>query len=186
MKVDDAMLQAAVRQILLAVGEDPTREGLLDTPARVSRAYAEMLAGYSMDPAKILERTFPRDGYDEMVVQRAVYFTSLCEHHMLPFHGVAAVGYLPRKDVVGISKLARLVDCFARRLQIQERMTVQIGNAIRDHLKPLGYGVRVCATHLCMCARGVNKPGSEMVTNVLGGSFREGQVRDEFFRSAGA
>lgn len=171
MTFDEHQLQAAVRQILLAVGEDPTREGLTKTPERVARAYRELLAGYGMDPATILERTFAREGYDEMVTLRGVAFFSLCEHHLLPFHGTASLSYVPRKRIVGLSKLARLVECFARRLQVQERMTAQIAGALKEYVQPLGWGVMVRATHLCMCARGVGKPGAEMTTTAIGGAY---------------
>jgi len=175
-----------VRGILEAVGEDPTREGLLETPARVARAYEELLAGYQLDPASVLSTSFESDGYDEMVVLRGIDFYSLCEHHMLPFIGEVVIAYIPHGRVVGLSKLARLVDVFAKRLQIQERMTRQIAEAVQEHLKPVGYGVVVKATHLCMCARGVRKPNGVMVTSKIGGAIRDdARARQEFTLIAG-
>lgn len=159
-------------RLLELMGEDPRRPGLKDTPGRVLRSLAEMTAGYKMDPAKILERTFP-DNYDQMVVVRGIEFWSLCEHHMLPFHGTATVGYIPSGGkVVGLSKLARLVHCYARRLQVQERLTNEIAEAIQKHLAPVGVGVVVRASHLCMAARGVRTP-AEMVTSCMMGAMRE-------------
>lgn len=184
---DDAGPADAVVRLLSYVGEDPTRPGLVDTPARVLRSWAELTAGYHDDPAAILARRFP-DSYDEMVIVRGVDFTSLCEHHVLAFTGTATVGYLPAPDqgVVGLSKLARLVDCFARRLQVQERLTMQIADAIEQHLAPLGVGVVVAATHSCMACRGVRKPGAEMVTSAMRGALRDHpEARAEFLTLAG-
>lgn len=172
----------AVRSLLEYVGEDPDREGLVDTPGRVLRALAELTQGHLQDPSVILERTFP-DHYDEMVVLRGVTFTSLCEHHLLPFVGTARVGYIPApgRGVVGLSKLARLVQCFAQRLQVQERMTMQIADALEEHLHPLGVGVLVEAHHSCMGCRGVRQPGAVMVTSALRGALRdEPETRAEF------
>lgn len=171
--------------VLFAIGEDPAREGLRGTPDRVARAWCELTAGYDEDPAAILECCFA-GASDEMVVLRGISFYSTCEHHLLPFYGTAAVGYLPgARGVVGISKLARLVNCYARRLQIQERMTTEIANAVRDHLGPLGVGVVVRAHHLCMGCRGVMQPASEMVTSAMYGRFRESDAaRAEFMRLA--
>lgn len=175
-----------VRGILDAVGEDPDREGLKETPLRVARAYEELLVGYSQHPSKVLSTSFESDGYDEMVVLRGIDFYSMCEHHMLPFTGEAVVAYIPNGRVVGLSKLARLVDVFARRLQIQERMTKQIAQAVQEHLQPRGYGVVVKATHLCMCARGVRKPNGVMVTTQLGGIIKDDdKARTEFSAVAG-
>lgn len=158
----------AVVRLLQFVGENPRRDGLLDTPSRVVRALAELTAGYHEDPAAILARCFDVD-YTEMVVLRGIEFTSLCEHHMLPFSGVAAVAYVPGRKIVGISKLARLVQCFARRLQVQERMTHEIALAIETHLQPTGVGVVVKAHHQCMGCRGVKQPQAEMITSCLRG-----------------
>jgi GTP cyclohydrolase I len=171
--------------MLLSIGEDADREGLVKTPARVARALGEMTAGYRRDIADVLSTTFESEGYDEMVVLREVDFFSLCEHHMLPFYGTATVAYIPDGRVAGLSKLARLVDAFARRLQIQERMTKQVGEALEEHLKPRGWGVAIKAKHLCMAARGVGKQRSEMVTTALGGLFKEdAKAREEFLRIA--
>ena len=174
--------QDAVRTLIAHIGEDPKREGLRDTPARVVRALVEMTEGYRQDPRAILARTFGDIPYDGMVVLDGIEFTSLCEHHMLAFTGTARVAYVPRAGgtVVGISKLARLVHCFARRLQVQERMTVQIADAIRDVLDPLGVGVVLKARHLCMSCRGV-RASAEMTTSVLYGALRdEPAARAEF------
>lgn len=179
--------EKAVRDLLLALGQDVTREGLVKTPARVARAYAEMLAGYQQDPAEILRTSFAEsENYNDMIVLRDVPFTSLCEHHMIPFIGSATVAYWPRfgGSVVGLSKLARLVECFARRLQLQERMTKQIADALQRHLQPSGFGVVVRAQHQCMCARGVKKSGA-MVTRTIGGVFETTEVYNAFARLAG-
>jgi GTP cyclohydrolase I len=171
--------EAAVRVLLEMVGEDPDRDGLLDTPARVVKAWKEMTTGYADDPAAILATTFD-EPFDEMVVMKDYPFVSLCEHHVLPFAGVVKVGYIPVDRVVGLSKLGRLVDCFARRLQIQERLTNDIGVALDGHLDPEGVAVVVEATHECMAHRGVNKP-AVMVTSYLSGEFRENlAARSEF------
>lgn len=171
----------AVRQMLLAMGEDPDREGLRDTPDRVIRSWSEIYAGYRQDPASILATTFEDvNGYDEMILLKNIPFHATCEHHMLPFEGVAHVAYLPKDRVVGLSKLARLVDCFARRLQIQERMTREIATAMMTHLQPLGCGVVVEASHGCMVCRGVKKEGARMVTSTLEGDFRNPATRAEF------
>ena len=179
--VAQAETREAIRTILKAIGENPDREGLLDTPDRVMRSWAEIFAGYQQDPAEILSTTFAEvDGYDEMVLLRDIPFHSTCEHHMLPFVGKAHVAYLPNGRVVGLSKLARLVDCFARRLQIQERMTRVIANALMAHLNPHGCGVMVKAAHGCMACRGVQKSGATMVTTAVEGRFREAGVRAEW------
>jgi GTP cyclohydrolase I len=159
--------------LLQHIGEDVTREGLVDTPARVVKAYGEMTVGYHQDPKDILSRTFAMDS-DEMIVMRNIRFASLCEHHLLPFTGTAAVAYVPREGrVVGASKLVRLVQCYAKRLQIQERMTSQIASAIQEHLKALGVGVVVKAHHQCMGCRGIEQPDAEMVTSCMLGCMRE-------------
>jgi GTP cyclohydrolase I len=172
--------QSAVRTLLSYVGEDVHREGLADTPKRVVKAWDEMTRGYGEDPEAILGTDFAGEGYDEMVVCRNVEFCSTCEHHMLPFVGVAHVAYVPRRRVVGLSKMARLVDCFARRLQIQEKLTQQVAQAMRQHLNPKGVGVVVVAKHQCMSCRGVGKHQAEMVTACLLGVFKQPEVRSEF------
>lgn len=179
--------EEAVRTLLRWAGDDPSRPGLLDTPARVARAYGEFFKGYAQDPADILRTTFDEiDGYDEMVLLKDIEFSSHCEHHMAPIVGRAHVAYLPEHRVVGISKLARLVEAYAKRLQIQERMTVQIADAIRDVLMPRGVAVVIEATHHCMTTRGVHKPGTAMLTSRLTGVFREDpSTRREFFALIG-
>lgn len=162
----------AVLRLLEWVGEDTNRDGLKDTPKRVVKSLREMTAGYHQDPRDILGRVF-EESYDEIVVLRSIPFVSLCEHHMLPFYGTASIGYLPSDKVVGLSKLARLVDCFSQRLQMQERLTREIGEAIRDHLSARGVAVLVRGYHSCMSCRGVRKPGAEMVTSVMMGVFRD-------------
>jgi GTP cyclohydrolase I len=175
--------EAAVRTLIQWAGDDPDREGLLDTPARVARAYKELFSGYESDPKEYLERTFDEvGGYDELVVLKDIRVVSFCEHHMLPFLGKAHVGYLPRKRVVGISKLARVVHGFARRLQIQEKLTAQVAEAIQDILDPKGVGVVVVSEHSCMTMRGVNTPGSRLTTSHLLGEVRDDpRTRQEFF-----
>ena len=173
-----ARAEEAIVQILKYIGEDPSRDGLKRTPYRVVKSYAELCGGYSQDPRKILSTTF-EGACDEMVVVRDIRFWSLCEHHMLPFHGVATVGYLPKDRIVGLSKIGRLVHCFARRLQVQERLTEEIANSMMEHLKPHGAGVIIQATHLCMEMRGVRSP-AEMVTSCLLGQFRDVATRAEF------
>ncbi len=172
----------AVETLIRWAGDDPRREGLAGTPDRVVRSYDEYYAGYREDPVEILRRTFEEvEGYDEMVVLRNIRFESHCEHHMAPIIGVVHIGYLPRRRVVGISKLARIVEIYAKRLQIQEKLTAQIANTIEDVLKPLGIGVVVKAAHQCMTTRGVHNPGVDMVTSRMLGSFRkDASTRREF------
>ena len=172
--VDLARAAAAIRELLLAVGEDPDRPGLLDTPARVARAYAETFAGLGQDPKEILATTFDED-HDELVLVKDIAMYSTCEHHLVPFHGVAHIGYIPGMDgrVTGLSKLARLVEVYARRPQVQERMTSQIADALADVLKPRGVLVVIEAEHLCMAMRGVRKPGATTVTSAVRGIFRD-------------
>jgi GTP cyclohydrolase I len=170
--VDLARIEHAVREILLAVGENPDREGLLKTPNRVARAYADLLSGLKQDPRQHLKTVF-HERYDEIVLLRNIEFHSLCEHHLLPFTGKAHVAYLPDGKVVGLSKLARLVDGFARRPQVQERLTTQIADALMEELNPMGAACVIEATHTCMTIRGAMKPGSTMVTSALRGIFRE-------------
>lgn len=175
--------EEAVRTLLLWAGDDPTREGLIDTPKRVVKAFGEYFAGYDANPAKILGRTFKDvEGYDEMVMLRDIRFESHCEHHLAPFYGKVHIAYLPDKKVVGISKLARLVDVYAKRLQIQEKLTAQIANELNETLKPKGVGVVVEAIHMCMTTRGVHKPGTSMQTSCMLGRFRsDSKTRQEFF-----
>jgi GTP cyclohydrolase I len=166
--------EAAVRTLLRWAGDDPTREGLLETPARVARAYEEFFSGYEIDPVALLERTFEEtDGYDEIVLLRDIRLESHCEHHMVPIIGRAHVAYLPHHRVVGISKLARVVDAYARRLQIQEKLTAQIANTIQQVLEPRGVAVVIEAAHQCMTTRGIHKSGVTMVTSRRLGAFRD-------------
>jgi len=178
----------AIQTLLLWAGEDPRREGLLDTPKRVAKAYEDWFSGYQQDPVQYLKRTFEEvEGYDEMIVLRDITFESHCEHHMAPIIGKAHVGYLPNNKVVGISKLARVVDAFARRFQVQEKMTAQIANCIQDVLHPKGVGVVIEATHQCMTTRGIHKDGVSMVTSQMVGTFRkDARTRAEFLRMIGS
>jgi len=181
-KIDLAGIEDAVRRILLAVGEDVQREGLRGTPGRVADMYAELLGGMWHDPKEHLTSVF-REDYDEIVLLRDIPFYSICEHHIMPFIGKAHVAYLPDGQVLGVSKLARVVDCFARRLQVQERLTVQIADFLMDNLKPKGVAVVVEASHSCMTIRGIKKPGSVMVTSALRGIFiRDSKSRNEVLR----
>ncbi len=177
----------AVRTLLSWVGDDPDREGLRATPARVAKAYEEWFAGYKEDPVEFLRRTFYEvDGYDEMIVLKDITFESHCEHHIAPIIGKVQIGYLPNKKVVGISKLARVVETFAKRLQVQETMTAQIASCIHDVLKPKGVGVIVEGVHQCMTTRGIHKPGVAMITSQLLGDFRsDPRTRAEFLNIIG-
>ncbi len=179
--------EAAVRTLIRWAGDDPAREGLVDTPARVVRSYEEFYAGYAQDPAEILARTFSEvDGYDEMIVMNDIRFESHCEHHMVPIIGKAHIGYLPDRRVVGISKLARLVEVYAKRLQIQEKMTVQIADTLHAVLQPKGVAVVIEAAHQCMTTRGVHKPGAGLVTSRMVGAFRDdASTRREFLAMIG-
>jgi len=185
---DRATAEDAVRTLLRWAGDDPEREGLIDTPQRVVRAFDEYFAGYAIDPVAYLGRTFEEIcGYDEMVVLRDIAFESHCEHHLAPIIGRAHVGYLPRNRVVGISKLARVVEAYAKRLQVQEKMTAQIAGCIDRVLKPLGVAVVIEASHQCMTTRGVHKPGVTMVTSQMFGAFRDDhKTRREFLAMAGS
>jgi len=166
--------EAAVRTLLRWAGDDPTREGLRDTPKRVVKSYKELFGGYAIDPVSLLERTFEEvEGYDEIVLLRDIRLESYCEHHMVPIIGRCHVAYLPNRRVVGISKLARVVDAYSKRLQIQEKLTVQIASTIDQVLQPLGVGVVIEAGHQCMTTRGVHKPGISMVTSRMLGAFRD-------------
>ncbi len=177
----------AVRTLVRWAGDDPTREGLLDTPARVVRSYEEFYSGYAADPEDLLKRTFEEtDGYDEMVLLRDIRFESHCEHHMAPIIGKAHIAYLPRTRVVGISKLARLVELYAKRLTIQEKMTSQIANTLNNTLQPEGVAVVIEAAHQCMTTRGIHKPGVSMVTSRMLGAFRDNpSTRREFLSMLG-
>lgn len=176
--------EEAIRTLLLWAGEDTRREGLVDTPQRVARAYEDWFSGYRENPVEFLSRTFEEvEGYDEMIVLRDIAFESHCEHHMAPIIGKAHVGYLPRSKVVGISKLARVVEAFARRFQVQEKLTAQIANCIQDVLNPKGVGVVIEATHQCMTTRGIHKSDVTMVTSQMIGGFRkDARTRMEFLR----
>lgn len=177
-----AEAEEAVKTLLLWAGEDPSREGLIDTPRRVAKAYEDWFGGYNLDPIQFLARTFEEvDGYDEMIVLRDITFESHCEHHMAPIIGKAHVGYLPNNKIVGISKLARVVDAFARRFQVQEKLTAQIAQCIETVLKPKGVGVVIDAVHQCMTTRGIHKAGVSMVTSQMLGAFRnDARTRAEF------
>ena len=183
-QVTQADAEEAIRTLLVWAGEDPAREGLRDTPGRVARAYKDWFSGYASDPAEYLRRTFEEvAGYDEMIVLRGIEFESHCEHHMAPIIGRAHVGYLPTTTVVGISKRARVVDGYARRFQVQEKLTAEIAGCIHDVLKPRGVGVVVEAVHQCMTTRGVHKRGVSMTTSTMLGGFREdARTRAEFLR----
>lgn len=179
-RIDQPRIAAAVREILLAIGEDPDRSGLKDTPARVARAYAEIFTGLHQDPADLLATTFDI-GHAEMVLVKDIPFYSTCEHHLVPFHGVAHVGYIPGPEgrVTGLSKLARLVDLFAKRPQVQERLTTQVVEALVEHLHPAGAIVVIECEHLCMSMRGVRKPGAKTVTSAVRGQLRDPATRAE-------
>jgi GTP cyclohydrolase I len=185
---DRAEAEAAVRTLIRWAGDDPDREGLVGTPARVVRAYEEFFSGYGIDPVEVLSRTFEEtEGYDEMVVLRDIRFESHCEHHMAPIIGRAHIAYLPRRRVVGISKLARLLEVYSRRLQIQEKLTAQIANTIDEVLQPRGVAVVLDAAHQCMTTRGIHKPGSSMVTSRMLGAFRsDASTRREFLSIIGS
>ncbi|HEY8531036.1 MAG TPA: GTP cyclohydrolase I FolE [Limnochorda sp.] len=183
--VDLARVQAAVRELLEAIGEDPDREGLRETPRRIAQMYQELFSGLWQDPARHLQVGF-EEGHDEMVIVKAIPFYSMCEHHFMPFYGVAHVGYLPQGRVVGISKIARVVEELARRPQLQERLTAQVADTLMAGLEPRGVGVVIEAEHTCMTARGVRKPGSRIVTSVTRGLFRDNlATRAEFLSLIG-
>ncbi len=177
-----AEVESAFKTIIRWTGDDPSRDGLKETPARVARAFEEFFSGYGADPEAILQKTFEEiEGYDEMIVLRGIRFESHCEHHMAPIIGRAWVAYIPRGRVVGISKLARIVDAYAKRLQIQEKMTAQIANTIEKVLQPQGVGVVIKAEHHCVTTRGVHKHGTDMVTSRMLGAFRDNAMtRQEF------
>ncbi|GAA1347629.1 GTP cyclohydrolase I FolE [Arthrobacter koreensis] len=179
-EVDQPRIARAVREILLAIGEDPDRDGLKETPARVAKSYAEIFAGLHQSPSDLLATTFDLD-HEEMVLVKDIPFYSTCEHHLVPFHGSAHIGYIPSHDgkVTGLSKLARLVDVYARRPQVQERLTTQIVDALMDNLQPVGAIVVIECEHLCMSMRGVRKPGAKTVTSAVRGQLRETATRAE-------
>jgi GTP cyclohydrolase I len=178
---DPRGVEGAVREILLEIGEDPDREGLLRTPERMHKMWLELTCGYRVDPDRLINGAVFDVGYSEMVVIKGIPFYSLCEHHMLPFFGTAAVGYLPRGRVIGLSKIPRIVEMYARRLQVQERMTQQIADFLQSRLNPYGVGVVIEAEHLCLAMRGVQKGGATMVTSSVLGTFRTTkETRDEF------
>nr|WP_104160634.1 GTP cyclohydrolase I FolE [Arthrobacter sp. ZGTC212] len=178
--VDQPRIEKAIREILLAIGEDPDREGLQDTPKRVAKSYAEIFAGLHQDPADLLATTFAIE-HEEMVLVKDIPFFSTCEHHLVPFHGTAHIGYIPSQDglVTGLSKLARLVEVYARRPQVQERLTTQIVEALMDNLNPRGAIVVIECEHLCMSMRGVRKPGAKTITSAVRGQLRETATRAE-------
>jgi GTP cyclohydrolase I len=178
--IDHERIERAIREILLAIGEDPEREGLAQTPARVARSYAEIFAGMGQKPEDVLTTSF-EIGHEELILVRDIEVYSTCEHHLVPFHGVAHVGYIPGHDgrVTGLSKLARLVDVYARRPQVQERMTTQIADALTENLKPLGVLVVIECEHMCMSMRGVRRPGSRTITSAVRGQMRDPATRAE-------
>lgn len=178
--VDVARAEAAVRELLIAVGEDPDRDGLVETPGRVARAYGEFFAGLALDAGEVLSKTFEID-HEEMILVRDIEVFSMCEHHLVPFHGVAHVGYIPAKDgrVTGLSKMARLVEMYARRPQVQERLTTQVADALCTHLGAQGVIVIIECEHLCMSMRGIRKPGSRTITSAVRGQLRDPATRAE-------
>jgi GTP cyclohydrolase I len=179
--IDKERIEKAVLEIILAIGEDPEREGLRETPRRIAEMYEELFEGLHQDPLEVLKVGFEEEEHQEMVILRDIPFYSMCEHHFLPFHGVAHIGYIPEKRIVGISKLARVVEILARRPQLQERLTGQIADVIMEGLQPKGVGVIIEAEHLCMTARGIKKPGSIVVTSANRGIFRSKlATRQEF------
>ena len=181
-KIDQARIKHAVGEMIAAIGEDAEREGLLETPRRIAEMYAEIFDGVKENPVDVLGVTFDSGGHQEMIILKDIPFYSMCEHHFLPFHGVAHVGYIPKGRVAGISKIARVVETLARRPQMQERLTSQIADALMEGLTPIGVAVVIQAEHLCMTMRGVKKPGSRMVTSANRGTFRrDPATRAEFF-----
>lgn len=175
--------EQGIRDLLTHLGENPDREGLHDTPKRVVKAFTELCAGYAINPADILSTTFDVGDVDQMIHVRDIAFVSLCEHHMLPFTGTAHVAYIPTTRVVGLSKIPRTVHAYASRLQVQERLTQQIADAITEHLNPLGVGVKITAHHACMGLRGARQPNAQMTTTALNGVFRDPAVRNEFLNA---
>ena len=186
-KISENQAEEAVKTLIRWAGDNPEREGLKETPKRVIRSYKDFFSGYNLDPREILSKKFKEvDGYDEMIILKNIRLESHCEHHMVPFVGIAHVGYLPKKKIVGLSKLARLVEIFAKRLQIQEKLTAQIANSIDEVLQPRGVGVIIEASHLCVATRGIHKPDAKMVTSRMLGSFRDDPAtRKEFLELVG-
>jgi GTP cyclohydrolase I len=187
LKISENQALDAVKTLIRWAGDDPEREGLRETPKRVIKSYKDFFSGYNLDPREILSKKFKEvEGYDEIIILKNIRLESHCEHHMVPFIGTAHVGYLPKNKIVGLSKLARLVETFAKRLQIQEKLTAQIANAIDEVLQPRGVGVIIEASHLCVATRGIHKPDSKMVTSRMLGSFRNDQAtRKEFLDLVG-
>ena len=187
LKISENQALDAVKTLIRWAGDNPEREGLKETPKRVVKSYKDFFSGYDLDPREILSKKFKEvEGYDEIIILKNIRLESHCEHHMVPFIGTAHVGYLPKNKVVGLSKLARLVEAFAKRLQIQEKLTAQIANAIDEVLQPKGVGVIIEASHLCVATRGIHKPDSRMVTSRMLGSFRDDQAtRKEFLELVG-
>lgn len=180
--MNQTKIEKLIKELLKELGENPERDGLKDTPRRVAKAYTETLSGYVKSPAEVM-RFFEKDGYDQMIVCKNIEFYSYCEHHMLPFYGKVHIAYVPNKRIIGLSKLARITDIFARRLQVQERMTTQIAEAIKLYLKPKGVAVVVEGKHLCMMMRGVQKQESSMITSAMLGNFRKNpETRNEFLK----
>ena len=186
-KISENQAEEAVKTLIRWAGDNPEREGLKETPKRVIRSYKDFFSGYNLDPREILSKKFKEvDGYDEIIILKDIRLESHCEHHMVPFVGIAHVGYLPKKKIVGLSKLARLVEIFAKRLQIQEKLTAQIANSIDEVLQPRGVGVIIEASHLCVATRGIHKPDAKMVTSRMLGSFRDDPAtRKEFLELVG-
>ena len=185
-QISETQVISAVKIILQFIGDDPEREGLLKTPLRMIESWKKIFGGYAQNPENVLQVSFGEFGkYDQMILLKDIDFYSVCEHHFLPIIGTVAIAYIPKDRVVGISKLARLVEIYARRLQIQERLTADIGHSIENILEPEGVGVLIKARHLCISSRGVEKQNSEMITSYLGGVFREVSVRQEFFNLIG-
>ena len=187
LKISENQALDAVKTLIRWAGDNPEREGLKETPKRVVKSYKDFFSGYDLDPREILSKKFKEvEGYDEIIILKNIRLESHCEHHMVPFIGTAHVGYLPKKKIVGLSKLARLVEAFAKRLQIQEKLTAQIANAIDEVLQPKGVGVIIEASHLCVATRGIHKPDSKMVTSRMLGSFRnDPATRKEFLHLVG-
>lgn len=184
--MNQKMIEKGVRLVLQGIGENPNREGLLETPKRVAKAYKELCAGYGNNPETILRKRFSVKHYDQMILVENIDFKSMCEHHMLPFTGVATVAYIPQDKVVGLSKIARIVETYSRRLQIQEQLTEQIAEAIQKNLVPKGVAVRIKATHFCMTMRGIKRHDPKMVTQALYGEFRtNAMTRNEFLNVVG-
>lgn len=180
-KVTEEKIHANLCEVLSFIGDDPCREGLKETPKRIIKSWSKLFCGYTQKPESVL-KTFTEGSCDEMVILKNIEFYSMCEHHFMPFFGTISIGYLPNKRVIGISKLARLVEIYSRRLQIQEKLVAQIADSLMQHLKPLGVMVVCQAKHMCICSRGVEKHQSEMITSALRGAFNKPEVRQEFLQ----